>query len=114
MSDDIQTTPDTAEAAPAQTQIQLPINDMVVALQAIQLASQRGAYQPGDFSSIGGSYERIFNFLVSVGAVGAPEATQETTEDATQETAPETTSDVPVDAAPVDAAPVADSTVAPQ
>jgi len=105
MSDDIQTTPDTAEAAPAQTQIQLPINDMVVALQAIQLASQRGAYQPGDFSSIGGSYERIFNFLVSVGAVGAPEATQE----ATEETAPETTSDVPVDAAPV-----ADSTVAPQ
>jgi len=51
------------------TQPQLQLQDIVVAIQAIGLASTRGAFRPEEFTRIGGSYDRIVGFLTASGAL---------------------------------------------
>jgi hypothetical protein len=60
------------------TQPQLNLNDLVFVLQVFQMASNRGAFKPEEFTAVGGCYERIFAFLESQGAVKKPEQTGET------------------------------------
>lgn len=47
----------------------LQVQDLVVALEAIQLASNRGAYRVEEFTAIGQAYTNLYNFLVASGVV---------------------------------------------
>ena len=60
------TTPETTDA-PAAAQLQL--QDLMLAAQVIQLASQRGAIRAEEMSQVGGLYERIVAFLQASGAL---------------------------------------------
>lgn len=51
------------------TQPQLNLSDLLFVLQVFQLASNRGAFKPEEFTTVGGCYERIFTFLESQGVV---------------------------------------------
>jgi hypothetical protein len=81
MSD--QTTVETpaTEAAPA---VQLQLQDLMLAAQVVQLASQRGAIKAEEMEAVGGLYNRLVTFLQASGAIQpAPTATQPAgTEDA--------------------------------
>jgi hypothetical protein len=58
-----------------QTQVQLQLADLVLALEIIQVASSRGAFKADEYTAIGGCYDRIRSFLLTSGAV--KEATEE-------------------------------------
>lgn len=60
-------------AADTTTAPQLLIQDIIGAAQCIQLASQRGAFQAGELSQVGGIYDRLVAFLQASGAL-APAA----------------------------------------
>lgn len=60
------------ELAEQKQQVQLQLGDLVTALEAINLASSRGAFKPEEFTAVGSCYERIFSFLESAGAVKRP------------------------------------------
>lgn len=60
------------------TQPQLNLNDLIFVLQAFQMASNRGAFKPEEFTAVGGCYERIFAFLESQGAVKKSEQKDQT------------------------------------
>jgi hypothetical protein len=45
------------------------LQDLMLAAQVIQLASQRGAIRAEEMSQVGGVYERIVAFLQSSGAL---------------------------------------------
>lgn len=60
------------------TQPQLNLNDLIFVLQVFQMASNRGAFKPEEFTAIGGCYERIFAFLESQGAVKKSETSDQT------------------------------------
>jgi hypothetical protein len=64
----------TQQADTNQTNLQL--SDLIIAIQAIQLASSRGAFRPEEFTEIGGCYERIVAFLSATGAVTTAPADQ--------------------------------------
>jgi hypothetical protein len=68
---DTTTTP-TAPAstsAPTQNNPQLQLGDILLATQALQLASARGAFKVEEFTQVGGVYERLIAFLQSAGAI---------------------------------------------
>lgn len=48
---------------------QLQLGDIVVALEAVYLASARGAYRPDEFATIGSSYDRLYAFCVASGII---------------------------------------------
>lgn len=50
-----------------QNGIEIPANDILGLLNAIQLASTRGAFRPEEFTSVGTSYESVLSFLTAVG-----------------------------------------------
>jgi len=77
MSD--QTTETTVDTtAPATTeQVQLQLQDLLSAVQIIQLASSRGAFRAEEFTLVGGVYERIASFLQSSGALTPPAGEQQ-------------------------------------
>jgi hypothetical protein len=86
MSDEIQ-----QQEAPATEQpvAQLQLSDILLAAQVIQLASQRGAIKPEEFTQIGGVYERLVTFLQASGALQpAQPATPPADESATAPTTP--------------------------
>lgn len=64
--------------------IPLQVQDLVVALEAIQLASSRGAFKVEEFTTVGQAYKNLYDFLVASGVVStqppeaqpAPEQTQ--------------------------------------
>ena len=58
-----------------ETQVQLQLADLVLALEIIQVASSRGAFKADEYTAIGGCYDRIRAFLLTSGAVKA--ATEE-------------------------------------
>jgi len=74
-----QTTDTAVEAAPleAPAAAQLQVQDIVGAAQCIQLASQRGAFQAGELSQVGGIYDRLVAFLQASGAL-TPATSEET------------------------------------
>lgn len=59
---------------------QLQLADLVTCVQAIQLASQRGAFKAEEFTQVGGVFDRITAFLRASGAFKSPEATSESAE----------------------------------
>ena len=52
-----------------QSEVNLQLSDLVATLQIFQLASNRGAFKPEEFTMVGGVYDRLFRFLESAGAV---------------------------------------------
>lgn len=62
-----------------QSSVNLQLADLVAALEIFQLASNRGAFKPEEFTMIGGVYERLYTFLESAGAVQSipPETNQQ-------------------------------------
>lgn len=79
MSD--QTTPEvTAETIEQQNPpaggVQLQLSDLFVSVQAIAIASTRGAFRPEEFTQIGSAYDRIVAFLKANGAI-APASTEQ-------------------------------------
>ncbi len=58
---------------------QLQISDILAAAQVINLASQRGAFKPEEFTQVGAIYDRIVAFLKDSGALQpAPASTSDT------------------------------------
>lgn len=60
--------------APAADAVQLQLADLLLAAQVIQLASQRGAIKPEEFTQVGGLYERLVKFLQASGALKSADA----------------------------------------
>lgn len=58
---------------PTQSEVNLQLTDLVAALEIFQLASNRGAFKPEEFTTVGGVYERLYAFLESTGAVQRPQ-----------------------------------------
>ena len=53
----------TPQVAPLQSQ------DLIVVLEALQLASSRGAFKIEEFKTIGETYTRLYTFLVASGVI---------------------------------------------
>jgi len=66
------TTPAAPEGTPA-----LTINDLTLALQVIQISTQRGTFKPEELSTVGTLYDRILKFLDASGALKKQEAPAE-------------------------------------
>lgn len=62
------------QATPPEHTVQLQLSDLVMCAQAIQLASQRGAFRAEEFTQIGGVFDRITTFLKVNGALGSSSA----------------------------------------
>lgn len=67
MSEEIQQTQE-------ENKVALSLTDLATAIQAIQLAAQRGAFKPEEFKLIGICFENIFAFLDANGAITRPNA----------------------------------------
>jgi hypothetical protein len=81
MTDQTETTA-TEEQTAVVTPLQL--SDLLLTVQVIQLASNRGAFRPEEFQEIGGLYDRIVTFLKDSGAIqAAPAATEAAPAEAT-------------------------------
>ena len=52
----------------------LQLSDLVLALQTIQAAAQRGAIRADEMSTVGSLHDRLFAFLEAQGAIKRPEA----------------------------------------
>lgn len=57
----------TEETVTQNTPVNLQINDLVKILEILNIVSQRGAIRPDEFLTVGGVYERIFQFLDASG-----------------------------------------------
>jgi hypothetical protein len=66
---------------------QLNLSDLALALQTIQVVSQRGAIRADEMEAVGGLYTRLFKFLEAQGVVNAPAPTEDTAPDAPAESA---------------------------
>lgn len=80
-----QTNQEQATTASTATPTQLQLSDILIAAQAIQLASQRGAFRAEEFTQVGGVFDRITAFLKESGALQQAPAAGETAEQATAE-----------------------------
>lgn len=60
-----------------QKAVSLNLSDLVMAVQAIQLASTRGAFRPEDFIEVGECYKNIVAFLAASGAVSTTPTNQQ-------------------------------------
>jgi hypothetical protein len=74
MLNDTQNTDATTDATPALSPegnpaVQLQLSDLLLAAQVVQVASQRGAFKPEEFTQIGGLYDRLVAFLQASGAI---------------------------------------------
>lgn len=58
-----------AEVAQNQAPSNLSVNDLTIMLKVIQTAASRGAFQAEEMTTVGGVYDRIAQFLESVGAI---------------------------------------------
>lgn len=58
----------------------LQVQDLVVALEAIQLASSRGAFKVEEFTTVGQAYSNLYNFLVASGVVTPQQPDQSSSE----------------------------------
>lgn len=65
-----QTTEATQETTQEQAQTaQLQLSDLLLCMQAIQLATTRGAFRAEEFTQIGGVFDRVTAFLKDSGAI---------------------------------------------
>lgn len=53
-------------------QVVVPTQELVTVLGTLQLASSRGAFRPEEFVQIGAAYQKLYEFLVSLGAITPP------------------------------------------
>lgn len=71
--------------------LNLQLADIVLALQIIKVASERGAFKTEEYSEVGGCYDRIFKFLEASGAIqrtDTPEAPEAPATPPAEETKP--------------------------
>ena len=78
----------TEQATEQQPVAQLQIQDILLAAQCIQLASQRGAFRADEFTQVGSLYDRLTAFLKESGAIQ-----QQATEASAQPTSESVSSD---------------------
>ena len=72
-----QATEVTQETQQEQTQAtQLQLSDLLLCMQAIQLATTRGAFRAEEFTQIGGVFDRVTAFLKASGAIKSPETSE--------------------------------------
>jgi len=83
MSDQVEQTQPAEQPQVQQTQLQL--SDLLLCAQAIQLASQRGAFRAEEFTQVGGVFDRITAFLKESGAIQPKPATGESADSTTAE-----------------------------
>lgn len=57
------------QESPAQEQPSLSLSDLVVLLNLVRLASERGAIRADELSAVGATYDRLFKFLESSGVI---------------------------------------------
>jgi hypothetical protein len=69
MQDQAPTSTITQQMEPPPPEQQLQVGDIKTLLDAIYLAASRGAFKPNEFSLVGGSFDRVLNFLTSIGVV---------------------------------------------
>ena len=62
------------EVAPLQSQ------DLIVVLEALQLASSRGAFKIEEFKTIGETYTRLYTFLIASGIITPQQSASESTD----------------------------------
>jgi hypothetical protein len=71
-----QSTPEQAPAPQPQGP-SLQLQDLVLALQTIQAAANRGAVRAEEMSTVGGLHDRLYAFLVAQGVLTTPTAPAE-------------------------------------
>lgn len=57
------------QESPTQEQPSLSLNDLVILLNLIRLASERGAIKADELSAVGATYDRLFKFLDASGVI---------------------------------------------
>ena len=58
--------PETQATQPALDQVTLTLEDLSAVLSIVDVATQRGAFRPKEFTTVGKVYEKISNFLEQV------------------------------------------------
>jgi hypothetical protein len=58
---------------PAPDQVTLTLDDLSAVLSIVDVATQRGAFRPKEFTAVGKVYEKIANFLEQVKGAAAPD-----------------------------------------
>jgi hypothetical protein len=59
---------------PPTDQVTLTLEDLSAVLSIVDVATQRGAFRPKEFTAVGKVYEKITNFLEQVKDSSAPES----------------------------------------
>jgi hypothetical protein len=59
---------------PPADQVTLTLEDLSSVLSIIDVATQRGAFRPKEFTAVGKVYEKIADFLEQVKGAAAPES----------------------------------------
>jgi hypothetical protein len=65
---------ETQDTQPAPDQVTLTLEDLSAVLNIVDVATQRGAFRPKEFTAVGKVYEKITNFLEQVKDSAAPAA----------------------------------------
>ena len=65
---------ETQDSLPSSDQVTLTLDDLSAVLSIIDVATQRGAFRPKEFTAVGKVYEKISNFLEQVKGAGTPDA----------------------------------------
>jgi hypothetical protein len=73
---------ETQDSLPAPDQVTLTLDDLSAVLSIVDVATQRGAFRPKEFTAVGKVYEKISSFLEQVKSVSAPDADADETADA--------------------------------
>lgn len=56
-------------------QVVVPTQELLTILGTLQLASTRGAFRPEEYVQIGSAYQKLYEFLASLGAITPPQTT---------------------------------------
>ena len=73
---------ETQDTQPAPDQVTLTLDDLSAVLSIVDVATQRGAFRPKEFTAVGKVYEKISSFLEQVKDSSAPAADSSETADA--------------------------------
>jgi hypothetical protein len=65
---------ETQDSLPAPDQVTLTLDDLSAVLSIVDVATQRGAFRPKEFTAVGKVYEKISSFLEQVKSVSTPDA----------------------------------------
>jgi hypothetical protein len=65
---------ETQDSLPSSDQVTLTLDDLSAVLSIIDVATQRGAFRPKEFTAVGKVYEKISSFLEQVKDNSAPAA----------------------------------------